>query len=50
MDGPYCNWQTTIFPTVHLLHSSTVVQLLLMMDQLYAPNYIFDTLMYFKNI
>ncbi len=42
--------QQFILPTVHSLHSSTVVQLLLMMDQLYAPNYIFGTLIYFKNI
>ena len=28
----------------------SMVQLLLMMDQLYAPNYIFGTLIYFKNI
>ncbi len=50
MDGSYCNWWTTTLRTVHLLHSSTVVQLLPMMDQLYVPNYIFGTLIYFKNI
>jgi hypothetical protein len=49
-DGSYRNRKTTILPTVHSLHSSTVVQLLLMMDQLYAPNYIFGTLICFKKI